>query len=117
MMMATTPHAQAVSQTVKCDYKFMNAQFSTVTFIRYDDGTISPSAEVVPPGGSPVHKEPLTQVAAQPGELLHAWLSKGIPDSELEMIIYEKPQSKGRSKLINANIPIGREIWGDCDGI
>lgn len=56
----------------------------------------------------------LSVETAAEGELLHAWLSKESADNSVEMIIFNEPQKLGRSKVTNHHVPIGQDMWGDC---
>lgn len=101
--------------TITCAYSFMGAPFTQVAFGFYDDGTIEASALITPTGGIS-HKESLTQVAAAPEEMIHAWISKDTQNA-IELIVYKTEQPNGRSKLVNPSAPIGNTMWGSCSGL
>lgn len=103
------------SVQVKCSYKMMGVHFIDVAFSIRDGEKLSTSAEITHQGRT--HKETLTQVESQPGEMVHGWLSQQSPDNSIELIVYTEPQAEGRSKLINPHIPAGNVMWGDCEGL
>ena len=99
----------------RCTFTTFTIQFATVELMIYEDGTPDASAQITQYGGS--HKTPVTPETKGPGEYAHVWLGKGVPNEELEMIIYFAAQPSGRAKLINPAVPIGKEMWGECTGL
>lgn len=103
--------------TITCNYTIMSAPFASVELGLYDDGTPFPSAQIsVGPGTKP-HKESVTPEPLGPNELVHAWISKENPRNAVELIIYIEKQVQGQSKMINPNLPFGKEVWGECSGL
>lgn len=100
---------------IRCDYKFMGMDTSSVVVTQNGEGEYSTSAEIIMQGKS--HFESFTVEAAKDDELLRGWLSKESPQNSIEMVIYKEPQKLGRSKLTNHHVPIAKDMWGDCSGI
>ncbi len=100
---------------IKCTYLFSGAPLSTATIFQYADGTFAPSVEVTMPGQT--LKETLTQTVPSPDEFMNAWVGKGKPDHEIQIVIYKVRTANGRSKMVNHNSPFAKELWGDCEGL
>jgi hypothetical protein len=97
---------------IRCDYKFMGMDTSSVVVTQNEAGEYSSYAEVIMQGKS--HFESFTVDAAKDDELLRGWLSKESQQNSIEMVIYKEPQKLGRSKLTNHHVPIAKDMWGDC---
>jgi hypothetical protein len=93
--------------TIRCEYFFAQVPMSTVEFSVEPDGRFSPAARITMQGRT--HLESFTQEENGPGERVHGWLSKENQNA-LELMIYED----GKSKVVNHDVPIGKEMWGSC---
>lgn len=102
----------AFESEVECQYKFMGADTFKVRLFYEEGSKIHPTAEVSM-YGSGAHAETVQQVSRSAGELEHVMIAKDT-DNEIEMIIYEQARAQGQSKLINNQMPMGREMWGSC---
>lgn len=103
--------AFAQGTRISCDHQLMGAPFATIAFDLFADGSTSIAATITQYGRS--HEELIAPGPRAEGEMLHLWISKDT-SNELQMIIYERDQPQGRAKLINENIPVGKEMWGTC---
>jgi hypothetical protein len=108
---AQAHEAQSV-KTMKCSYAFMSAPMAEVELGFKTDGTPESSAHITMHGQS--HYESVTAEAPATNELIHVWISKENPENKIEMIVYQTRGPQGQSKLVNAKMPMGKEIWGDC---
>jgi hypothetical protein len=95
-----------------CDYSFMGFPFTHLEFEIDQDG--KPSDFVIATSNGVSHQETLTPDVKQPDQLLRAWLSKESPDNTIELILYREAKTGGNSVLINHNVPISKEVWGNC---
>lgn len=102
--------------TISCSYSIYGAPYATVAFSIYEDGRLDNSAQITMTGGVS-HKETLTADPEKAGEFVHAWISKESPQNQIELVIYNTPQPQGRSKIVNHQVPIGQEMWGECTGL
>ena len=98
---------------IRCEYKYYGVLFSTVIVKTRADGSFVETIEVIDQAGNS-HSEPLTVIAPNQNEKFHFWISKDFPDRAIEMIVLKDDTNDGNSKLINHNMPIGKEIWGIC---
>ncbi|MBX3020606.1 MAG: hypothetical protein KF799_02925 [Bdellovibrionales bacterium] len=109
--------ASAFAQTntrYTCQYAYMGMSAARVELLVYADGEPAASALISIGNSRDAHKESVTPEARGEDELVHVWISKEKPDNAVEMIVYQNRKSNGGSVIINHNIPIGKEIWGDC---
>ncbi|MGZ3721380.1 MAG: hypothetical protein ACXVA9_00535 [Bdellovibrionales bacterium] len=102
--------------TISCSYQIYGAPYAAVAFSIFDDGRLDNSAQITMTGAA-MHKETLTADTAKSDEFVHAWISKESPQNQIELIIYNSPQPQGRSKIVNNQVPFGKEMWGDCTGL
>lgn len=111
------PHAFAEDKNLVCNYLFYDVPLAKVEFSIDSEGTPSAGAMVTIGTAGQARKEPLTPQTPAPDEFLHLWIAKNEPGNTLEMIIYKEKKELGRSILINPGTTIGRELWGDCEGL
>jgi len=97
---------------MKCSYAFMGAPMAEVELGLKADGSPESSAHITMHGKS--HFESVTPEKLGPDELVHAWISKENPENTIEMVVYRTRSPKGQSKLVNAKMPMAKEVWGDC---
>lgn len=95
-----------------CLYRYMGTEFSQVSFGVSIDGKYDDHAEVSIYGKG--HSESLTASALQAGEQVNAWLSIESDENSVQLIVYLDRKKQGNSKLINPHVPIGKDVWGDC---
>jgi hypothetical protein len=107
---ATSAHADG-SRALVCSYSYSVMQLAEVAFSVHPDGTIDNRAKITMSGQA--HYEVLTQVPAQPGEWIHAWLSKNDPKNSIELVV-TSGAAPNPSKIINHNVPFGQEMDGSC---
>lgn len=106
---------QALAETaLRCDYQFYGSPMAQVTLRIQDSGIPADSAEVTMGGAGRPQSVPVTVVPNAPNEKIHVWLAKDDPNGDIEMVVYNEPQAKGQSKLVNSHIPMGKELWGNC---
>ena len=107
--------AAAEMTDIACDYKFMGVDMARVEVAVDENGRPDSSVQVTMQGRS--HKETATPEVLAADEFLHLWISKENPENTIEMVIYKARRAEGRSKLVNHNVPIGKEVWGECSGV
>jgi hypothetical protein len=101
-------------ETLHCRYQYMGTSLWDITYQFDESGQPFPSVVVSTQGRE--HKESLTpEKSSAPDERLHAWISKESAQNSIEVIIYRERRAEGLSKLINPHIPIGNEVWGECE--
>lgn len=61
------------------------------------------------------HLESFTATELAEGELARGWISQEVPDNTVELIIYREPQKHGQAKMVNHQVPFGKEVWATCD--
>ncbi len=105
----------AAATMLDCQYNFMGAPTAGVRMSVDANGKPGISAEITMSGRT--HKETVTPAELQDGQFAHVWLSKENPNNAIEMIVYRQPQANGNSVLINHNVPINKEMWGECAGV
>ena len=97
-----------------CSFGFFGFPVADVN-ITFDPTTnlLDEYAEVIMSGKA--HQELITVDTITTGEIFHAWLSK-YTNNAIELIIFDKLNDKGEptAKLINPNVPIGKESTGIC---
>lgn len=103
--------AFATGTRVSCDFATYGAPFATVSFDQFADGSYGIAATITQYGRS--HEELIAPVARAVGEKAHVLISPET-QNELEMIVTEQPQAQGQARLINHNVPVGKEMWGGC---
>jgi len=111
LLLATLAFAQTPN-LIHCDYKIMGAPFSQVQ-LAFAENLPEDFVTITAHGRS--HRESYTPVEASPTEMIHGWISLESQENSLEMVVYNERQPAGRSKLINARMPYGKEIWGECE--
>lgn len=97
---------------INCDYKYYGYPFAQVQIYIFPGGEVASSATITNQGKS--HKESVTVEPLAAGENLHVWISKENPQNAVEMIAYSEAKAEGDSVLINHNVPISKEVWGNC---
>lgn len=103
----------ANAKSISCRYEFMNVEVSTVRYDFDANGTVAGDVTVSAQGQG--HTESFTSQAPGADEFLHGWISKENPKNAIEAIIYREPKSQGLSVLINHNVPVGQQIWAQCE--
>lgn len=105
-------HRALAESSMTCEYSYYGAPMATIVLFYDEAGALRDLAKITMNGAS-THWESVTAVTAAPGEIFHAWFSKDT-QNEIEMILYAQPQKLGRSKIVNHQMPMAKEIWGDC---
>lgn len=114
-LLLLAPASLWANTLVHCDYVFMNVPMSSVEIMVYDDGEPASSVQVTMQGST--HKETATPEVRAADEFVHVWISKEKPENTIEMVVYNTKRTEGQSKIVNHQMPIAKEIWGECTGV
>ncbi|MCO5142423.1 MAG: hypothetical protein M9962_04965 [Oligoflexia bacterium] len=106
-------NAMANQINISCEYKIAGVPFSQVSLGFLENGQSEDFVTVSVQGKS--HRESYTPAALESGERIHGWISKESSENSIEIVIYQERQKFGVSKLVNHRVPIGKEIWGECN--
>lgn len=105
--------AMADETTLTCDYAYYGAPMAKIILYFDEMGKLKDSAKITMGGAGNPHWESITEVDRANGETLHAWFSKDT-SNEVEFVLYDQPQKLGRTKIVNHQMPMAKDIWGDC---
>jgi len=112
LLLPSSASAADPTSLLRCDYRFQGFAVAQLELPLFADGSPADFVRVILQGKP--HLESFTVDTPGEGQAVRGWVSKGHPDNEIEMVVYQQAQRSGNSKIVNHRVPMGKEVWGEC---